>query len=275
MAALPPPTTAPPRPVVTPTPPVEEAVTTVQPPPPTTRPAAPSPTLRTPPPAASPAARATPTPRPAAPATTTPAAPSAEAVRAQQLASLLGQADAAASAHSYDSAAGLYDQALKLDPQSSKASAGKAAALASAGALKKTFVAGRTSVQSGKSVKKTVAGFDSEDVSVGKAPDYSGRIEFEISPRNVKPGDSYSARVFLSNDGKKAFKISTLNVVTSTNGSESGGQSSPPVKEVQPQQRVALREVSGVWQEGTSSWNLEVSVVSDRGDVFKNTVTWR
>jgi len=33
--------------------------------------------------------------------------------------------------------------------------------------------------------------------------------------------------------------------------------------------------VTGVWQDGTTSWNLDVAVVSDRGDTFKNQVTWR
>jgi hypothetical protein len=141
--------------------------------------------------------------------------------------------------------------------------------------MKKTFVAGRTSVQSGKAGKGNMAGFDTEDVSLGKAPDYSGRIEFEVSPRNVKPGDSYTARVFLTNDGKKSFKIGTLNVTTTANGAKSGGPVASTVKEVQPQQRVALQEVTGVWQEGTTSWSLEVAVVSDHGDTFKNTVVWR
>ena len=195
-------------------------------------------------------------------------------MKAQQVATLLGQADSAAGAHSYDQAAGFYDEALKLDPGNAKASAGKAAAVASAASFKKTFVSGKTVVSGGKGAK-ALSGFDSEDVSVSKAPDYSGRIEFEVTPRNVKPGDSYSVKVFLTNDGKKSFKIGSLTVSTTANGSKTGGPASASVKEVQPQQRVSLQETTGSWQDGTNSWNLEVAVVSDHGDTFKNTVTWR
>jgi len=273
-AALRPPATVAPEPP--PPAPMEEAVTIVKSPAATLA-AAPSPAAgRSPAPSPSPKAAATPTPRPGASAApTAPAGPSAEAVKAQQVAALLGQADNAAAGYGYDAAASLFEEALKLDPQNARASAGRAAALAVAATFKKTFVAGRTSVQSGKADKRNMAGFDSEDVSLGKAPDYSGRIEFEVSPRSVKPGDNYTARAFLTNDGKKSFKIGALTVTTTANGSKSGGAASPPVKEVQPQQRVALQEVPGVWQEGTTSWNLEVAVVSDRGDTFKNTVTWR
>ena len=144
-----------------------------------------------------------------------------------------------------------------------------------AGSLKKSFVAGKTTVKSGKAAKGGPAGFDSEDVNLAKAPDYSGRVEFEVSPAHVKPGDAYTVRVFLTNDGKKSFKIGSLSVTTNANGSKSGGPANAAVKEVQPQQRVSLQETSGTWQEGTSSWSLEVDVVSDHGDSFKNQVTWR
>jgi hypothetical protein len=274
MAMAPPETTAPQPPptTVAAAPPVDEGVTVVKTPPSTTLAAAPSPgTSRTP----------TPTPPPATvtkatqpPATTLPAGPSAEAVKAQQVTNLLGQADAAAGAHSYDQAAGIYDEVLKLEPGNAKASSGKTAAIASGASFKKSFVAGKTVVSSGKSAK-ALSGFDSEDVSVSKAPDYSGRIEFEVSPTHVKPGDSYTARVFLTNDGKKSFKIGSLTVTTTTNGNKAGGPASAAVKEVQPQQRVSLQETTGTWGEGTNSWNLEVAVVSDHGDSFKNTVNWR
>ena len=245
---------------------VEETVTVVK------SPAPPSPS-----PAAS-KAPASPTPAPTkatTPTTTAPAAPSADALRAQQVVTLLGQADAAAAARNHDQAAGLYDQVLKLEPENAKAGAGKTAAMAVVTSLRKSFVPGKTVVRGGKAAKGGPAGFDSEDVNLAKAPDYSGRIEFEVSPAHVKPGDGYAVHVFLTNDGKKAFKIGSLNVTTSTNGTKSGGPAPPAVKEVQPQQRVALQDAGGTWAEGTTSWNLEVDVVSDHGDSFKNQVTWR
>jgi hypothetical protein len=279
--AVAPPTTEAPAPPTTQAvaPPVEEGVTVVKTPPTTTPAALPSPVTKatpapTPVPTVAKGPSPAPTKAPTAAVATPPPGPSAEALKAQQVATLLGQADTAAAAHSYDQAAGFYDDALKLDPSNAKATAGKTAAIASAASFKKTFVSGKTVVSSGKAAK-ALSGFDSEDVSVSKAPDYSGRIEFEVTPRNVKPGDNYSVKVFLTNDGKKSFKIGSLNVTTTANGSKTGGPASSSVKEVQPQQRVSLQETSGAWQDGTNSWNLEVAVVSDHGDTFKNTVTWR
>jgi hypothetical protein len=50
---------------------------------------------------------------------------------------------------------------------------------------------------------------------------------------------------------------------------------SAPTSEVGTQQRVLLQEVPGVWPESVNSWALEVVVTSNRGDTFKNQLTWR
>jgi hypothetical protein len=262
------------------TPAVEEAMTVVKPTPaPAASPKVADKTPLTAPPLPgvkpTPAGRPTPAGAKPTPATA-PVGPAPEALRAQQVADLVGQADGALAAQKYDAAAALYDEALKLDPGSERARSGKTSALAGAAVFKKSFVPGRTSVQSGKAAKGSISGFDSEDVSVAKAPDYSGRIEFEANPAHVKPGDNYSVKVFLVNDGKKAFKIGGLNIGTVVNGARSGGGTvSAPTSEVGTQQRVLLQEVPGVWPESVNSWALEVVVTSNRGDTFKNQLTWR
>jgi hypothetical protein len=246
--------------------PVEELVTIVQSPTPPPAGATPAPTRVAP---LVPAKAATPPPTTIAP----------EAVRAQQLASqvsaLLAQADTAVAARSFDSAAGLFDEALRLDPQNAKAAAGKAAAQAAASSLKRSFASSRTIVRSAKAAKGGPAGFDTDDVSLAKAPDYSGLIEFEASPRNVKAGDNYTVRVFLTNDGKKALKIGSITLNTTVNGDKSATPVSLKEKEVAPQQKILLQELPGVWPEGVSAWKLEVEVRSASGDTFKNTLNWK
>ncbi len=281
-ASLPPATTAPPitaAPDTTPstvaeappsTEPVEESVTIVKP---------------TPSPAASPktadAGRPSPPALPSAkptPATKTPTTqapgPDPQAQIAARVGDLLGQADSALAGHKYEAAAGIYDEVLKLDAQNSRATTGKTSALSGIAAAKRAFVAGRTSVQSGKAAKGGVSGFDSADVSVAKAPDYSGRIEFE-APASVRPGDSYSIKIYLVNDGKKDFKIGGLAVTTTANGTRAGGGGAPPTASVNPQQRVLLQDVAGTWQDNVNSWSLEVVVTSNHNDTFKNTLSWR
>jgi hypothetical protein len=194
--------------------------------------------------------------------------------QAAQIATLLDQGDAAAGQKKYADAVGLYDQALRLDPSNARASAGKAAAVAAMTISRKAFVSGRTQVIT-KDAKSNLAGFDSSDVKVAKAPDYSALVEFETSPPSVKPGDTYTVRVNLTNDGKKPLKISGMTATTTLNGAPSGGGATPNARQVGPQQKVNIWEVSGVWPDGASAWTLEVVVTSDHGDIFKNQLSWK
>lgn len=248
--------------------PIEEIITILQP-------------KATPPPkplvasSPSPAKAAAPTPAGAGKAAT----PPPEVARAQQLAAqvagLLGQAEGAVSGRRYDAAVGFYDEVLKLDPQNAQATEGKARAQGALAAAKRAFVPGRTLVDSGKSAKADLGGFDTSDVKVSKAPDYSGRLDFEVTPARVQPGDNYSVKVYLTNDGKKSFKIGGLTATIAVNGAKSGGAGSPQVKEVDSQARVLLQDLPGVWQPDVKTWTLEVVVTTTHGETFRNTITWR
>jgi len=206
---------------------------------------------------------------------TTAAGPSAEAQRAQQVATLLGQAEAALGAHQYDQAIGHFDEVLRLDAQNAKALADKATAVSLRAAAQKKFVPGRTVVKTEKA-SGGLAGFDSGDVAVQKAPDFLGRIEFEMSPASgIKPGDPYTLKFFLVNDGKKAIRIQGISLNTVVNGTGAGSPVSAASKEVAPQQRAPLGEVSGSWKDGTTSWSAELLVTANKGDSLKNQITWR
>jgi hypothetical protein len=264
MAAAPEPTPEPtpvPTPEPTPTPAkVAQAPKAVPTPAPKPTPAKPTP-----------AAPAT-TPVTAPPAKTAAAAP-AEPPKAARVAELLSQAEGAMGAQKFEAAVQAYDEALKLDPQNDKASAGKTAAAGAAAALKKTFVPGRTSVRAAeKTGKAKLGGFESEDVSVS---DFRGRIEFEAGPPHPRPGDKYSVKVFVVNEGKKGMKLNGLTLTTSVNGSKSPASAAPKAKEVGAGQRVLAQEVSGTWADGTTAWSLEVQVAANKEDSLKSTLTWK
>jgi hypothetical protein len=286
----PPPTTVAMAPTPEPSPAVvavDEVVTTVSappPPPPTTAAAAPAQSQRPPAtPAATPSARATPTPTPrpsARVAAASPPPPSAPPVMeaapaASRIASLLGQAETAAQGRSFDKAIRDFDEVLKLDPQNGRAVQGKADAQAAAASLRRSFTPGRTSI-SGKAAKADgLGGFETEGVTVTKVADYSGRIEFEVSPPHVLPGDSYTVRIFLVNDGKKAFKLNTVSVNTTTNGSRAGGPVPVRSRELEPRERLALDERTAEWPAGVTSWMLETVVQTDRDATFTSRLNWR
>lgn len=271
--ATPPPSAATPEPLPTATPeiPVEETTVPVAPPSPSAVP--------------SPGAKPTPSPSPskspgAKPSAAPSAAPTADpaALRAQQVATLVGQAEQAAAEKRYDAAVALYDQALQLEPGQAQATRGKsqaqAALSAAAAAARRAFVSGR-SVLVGAKTDKKLAGFESEDVAMAKAPDYSGRLEFEASPKSPRAGEPYTVRVFLLNDGKKDFKIASMTATTNASGEKSGGPMAATTRDIRPQQRALVQELTGTWKEGATAWSLEVSVVSDHGETVKNTLTWR
>jgi hypothetical protein len=195
-------------------------------------------------------------------------------LRTQQVATLVAQADTALGEKRYEAAASLYDQALQLDSQNAQAAKGKASAQAASSASRRSLVAGRSTLIGSKTDKK-LTGFESEDVSLAKAPDYSGRLDFEASPKSPNAGDSYTVRVYLTNDGKKPFKIASFSATTNASGEKSGGPMAPATKEIQPQQKALLQEISGVWREGASSWALDASVQSAHGETIRNTLTWR
>jgi hypothetical protein len=250
------------------------------------------PPLATPPPvAATPLPAATPTPKPGASPSPSPspspkktasptpppttAAPSAESLRAAQVASLLGQADAALAARQYDAAVGYLDEVLRLDPGNARATAQRATAIAERTAARRTFVTGRTVVKTEKA-SGGLAGFDSGDVALQRSPDFLGRIEFEMSPGSgIKPGDAYTLKFFLINEGKKAIRVQGVTATTSVNGTATGAPVTPRVREVAPQQRVDLGDVTGTWKDGTTSWSAEVMVTANKGDSLKNTISWR
>ncbi len=273
--ATPPPVRTPPR-SVEPSPPAVEATPLPAPVPsvaPTSPPATPTPKA-----SAAPTPSPSPSPRKGTPAptqATPPPAVSAEAQRAAQVSSLLGQADVALQARQYDQAVGHYDEVLRLDPQNGPATNGRASAVALRDAARKRFVPGRTVLKTEKA-SGGLAGFDSGDVAVQKAPDFFGRIEFEMTPpAGIHPGDGYTLRFFLVNEGKKAIRIQGVTVNTSVNGAGGGSPVSSAVKEVAAQQRAQIGEMSGSWRDGTTSWSAEVLITANKGDSLKNQIIWR
>jgi hypothetical protein len=251
----------------TPRPSVEEAVTIVKPTPP--------PTLATPAPPTPSASPKKAGPTPGAAATATP--PSADALRAQQtaaqVAALQAQADSALASRQYDAAVAALDEVLRLDPGNAKAAGDRANAVALRDGARRKFVPGRTAVKTEKA-QDGLAGFDG--AAVQKAPDFLGRIEFEMSPASgIRPGDNYSLKFYLVNDGKKAIRVGAINVTTTVNGTGSGAPVASKVRDVEPQQRALLGEVSGSWMDGTTAWSTEVLVTANKGDSLRNQISWR
>jgi tetratricopeptide (TPR) repeat protein len=214
----------------------------------------------------------------------------------ERIASLLNRADEALSAQKYDLAIDLYEEVLKLDPQNAPARLGRTGATtarataqaAAAGAAprpvappSKSFVSGKTSAQSAEANPggSVPVGFEESSKVTARrgtqAAQLPGRIVFEVKPDPVRPGERYSVTVALNNEGGASIPIKDMTVTTTVNGRRAGGPVQPLVAEVAPRQKAVLLSQDGVWKEEYTSWSMEVTVRTVRGETYRNQVTWR
>jgi hypothetical protein len=209
---------------------------------------------------------------PAAPAAAAPAAPDTGA----QVQALVGQAESALAARQYEAAIGHADAILHLDPANTRASALKADAARRRDLARRRFVTGSTAVQSQKASGGGLAGFETGDADLRRAPDFQGRIEFEMAPPSgLEAGTAWTLRAFVVNEGKKAIRVQGVTIATATNGAAGGGPVPPRSRDIAPQQRALVGETSGSWMDGTNAWSAEVTVTANKGDSLKTTLSWR
>jgi hypothetical protein len=201
-------------------------------------------------------------------------------LRAQQVAAqvqtLVAQAEAAMAARQYDAALAQLDAALRLEPGSARATSLRADAAQRRDLARRRFVAARTVVDSEKTRKEKarggLVGFDTDD----KAPDFLGRIEFEMSPASgIEANAAWTLRVFVVNQGGKPIRVLGVTVGMTINGAGSGAPVAPSAREIAPQQRALVAETTGAWRDGTTSWVAEATLTAPRNETLKNTLTWK
>jgi tetratricopeptide (TPR) repeat protein len=202
---------------------------------------------------------------------------------------LLTKGDDAAKAGQADTALQIYEDVLRLDPNNQRALVGKTGAIAAraqsiapgARGATKAFVAGRTQAQSVETrAGNAPPGFEETagvEVKRGSAAaELPGKIQFDAKPEAVKAGDQYSVSIYLVNEGAGPISIRSMAVGIVKNGARAGGPVPPQTKEVAPRQKALLLATpSDIWKEDTTSWQMEVTVSTARGETYKNTLSWK
>jgi serine/threonine protein kinase len=220
----------------------------------------------------------------------------AQQQRAAQVIGLLGQADAALTAANYDEAIRGFDEVLKLDGQNQRAIMGKstavqARALAAAGSggggargtgtPGRSFVSAKTTAQSveTRSSGSVPEGFEDTPGVVAKkgsqAAELPGKIVFDIDPEAVKPGEYYTVKIYLLNEGNAPIQVREMLVTPKINGKGVTAPVTAQTKDVAPQQRALLLNTRDIWRQDISAWSMEVTVRTVRGETYKNQVTWK
>jgi serine/threonine protein kinase len=220
----------------------------------------------------------------------------AAAQASQQLNGFIAAADSALAGQKYDDAIAGYDRALGVDPNNIRAINGKSAAVQARALAQintgggggggprptgKGFASGKT-VASSTETKPGGAvpdGFDpTPGVVVNKgstAAGLPGKINFDIDPDIPKPGERYTVKVFLINEGNAPIQLRDMVVSTAINGKKISGPVPPQARDVAPQQKALVMSTTEAWKEDTTSWSMEVTIHTARGERYTNQVTWK
>jgi hypothetical protein len=212
--------------------------------------------------------------------------------RTAQLNAALNEAATALQAKQYEAAIAAYDRVLALDPNSQPAQTGKAAAIGaksladaaaagprSAAATVKSFVQGKTEAKAAPG--GGLVGFeDSAGVTVKsgtQAAALPGTVVFDASPPVPKAGEKFRISVFLSNEGSQPIPLTAMTVTTTVDGRPQRGQVPPVTSTVAPGQRGLVFQMPSdqVWRESTQSWSMEISLTTQRGETYRNSLTWK
>jgi len=131
----------------------------------------------------------------------------------------------------------------------------------------RTFAADATSVAT--PAAGGIEGFDSSDVSSRRPPQFAGRMEFEVLPPAVRPGEPFVVRIHLRNEGRRPVKVRAVSLAAVADGRREALPVKPLQREVPAQSRALVAEHSGVWG-GAASWALEAVVTADRDETVSS-----
>jgi len=108
-----------------------------------------------------------------------------------------------------------------------------------------------------------------------QAAELPGKILFDIDPQAVKPGENYTVKVYLLNEGNAPIQVREMLVNTRINGRGVTAPVPAQAKDVAPQQKALLMSSRDIWKEDVTAWSMEVTVRTVRGETYKNQVSWK
>ncbi len=137
----------------------------------------------------------------------------------------------------------------------------------------RSFVPGRTVVENVRPIGRDLDKFDTRGLLIRRAPEVLGRLEFEVEPPRVDTGQPYAVRVYLANEGQKEIKLDDVGVITFNDNRRATRSVKARTGKAEPGQRVLVTELKE--RAAASSWAIEVTVISKRKDVYRNSLVWK
>jgi hypothetical protein len=119
---------------------------------------------------------------------------------------------------------------------------------------------------------------ESAGVTVKKgtaAAELPGAVAFDMRPNAPKAGEKYTVACEMVNQGSQPIGIKDVIVTSIVNGRRASSPLTPLTTAVAPGQRGKLFETSDFWKEEITTWSLEVTVRTTRGETYKNSLVWK
>lgn len=202
----------------------------------------------------------------------------------------ISQAERLVGQGAYEEAIALYEEALGLQPGSTEARRGlesvrELLARAKAEAMRPTveptrrYQESETVFTSDESESGELLGFEMEDrfaVKETADPIYPAKLIIELDPNDALPGEPYTIRVSVFNEGYRPIALRELELVNVVGDRATGkGQPVPTrSRQVAPQSTAVLYEVSGTWKEAQLHGAIEVYLRLADGGTLTKSVSW-
>lgn len=107
-------------------------------------------------------------------------------------------------------------------------------------------------------------GFETDDVRTARQPRFTGHVEFEVVPAEVRPGQPFVVRVQLVNEGRKDVRLEGVELTTIQDGQRATSPARLLQRQVPARGRALVAEYSSTWS-SPSSWSLQ-AVAAVEGD---------
>jgi hypothetical protein len=138
----------------------------------------------------------------------------------------------------------------------------------------RAFVTAPTLVE-GPLAEQPVPGFEKTSRKIRRAPQGSGRIEFDAPRAGLRTGEDYNVGVYFVNQVGKPVTLRDLRFGLNANGRKSAGRVPPRTVTVKRGERALLHEVRGRWPAAARTWALRVQLTAASGDTYTSQLAWK
>ncbi|MCL4817872.1 MAG: serine/threonine protein kinase [Vicinamibacteria bacterium] len=135
----------------------------------------------------------------------------------------------------------------------------------------RSFTPGKTTLTGVAVGKGGPAGFDTAGVT--KPAEFVGQVLFEPSPDTVRPGEPFTVRVVMVNEGRKGVDLKSVSANAYAGGRRIPLTAALAVTELKPGQRAVVTEIQASLPENVPSWLLDVTITSDKGENYRSQLT--